>query len=961
MHRGSLRSAKRTCRGSRRAHSRIRTFDCLESRLAPAGDFSTAFALGSAGADVVQAIAGYDGPVVAGSFSGTVNFDPGSGTFNLTSAGGKDIFVASYDRMGRLLWAKGIGGPGDDEANAIALDGSGNAYVTGDFSGTVNFGPATLTTAGGTDIFIAKFDSSGNVLWARDLGGPGDDKGLGIGGDGSYILVTGSFSNTANFDPAATLASSQHTLISAGGTDAFFLKLTTDGTWQPGGPNPYNTYSWAERAGGPGDDSGTAVTIKSSQSYYFFTGDFSGTADLSIWQGSSPEYHTSAGGTDVFVTQLGFWGTRAFLQTFGGPGDDRGTSIALDPNGLGTYQTSYIYVGGFFHGTVDFSGGSGTGNLTSAGGSDAFVARYRYNNGAFVWADLAGGIGDDATYALYGDYSGVFAAGQYTGTVNFATGGATFDLHDAGQGSAFLWRLDPNGRFTSARGMGGTGPARALAVSGWAGFVGGSFQGTADFDQGYGGSFPLTSAGGNDGFVAKFMSTPDMVPIANNDAYSVAAGQTLTVGQDAHNTASSGISSNDVGRNGVGTGLSPRVVTYPQHGTLSPGFYGDFTYTPNASFVGTDTFTYRTWDNSVASNLATVTIMVVPSGTDPKPTLQTIPDRTIYPGQSSLTVDLQGSDADGEALTYSATADTQEHNLRLQLGLYSTGNLYYNWGGKQEKWMQGTGGVWYFITPDGSFSRWDGSNTASGPLVATVNIADYADPSRLYNAQPASANATLGVSGNQVTITPVAGYAGTLIVTATLGDGTNTISQTFNVRVLANTPPTLAAIPDQTMAVNPATLTLTLVATDPDLGPYGQAPQKLTYSGQTDSVEHQLSLDLGLFSNGNLYYNWGGKQEKWMQGTGGVWYFITPDGSFSRWDGSNTASGTLITILPTADYTDPSRLYNAQPATIPVTLGVSVNQLTIAPNSGYSGTFVVIVTVSDGLTTAQQRFKVTVS
>jgi hypothetical protein len=172
--------------------------------------------------------------------------------------------------------------------------------------------------------------------------------------------------------------------------------------------------------------------------------------------------------------------------------------------------------------------------------------------------------------------------------------------------------------------------------------------------------------------------------------------------------------------------------------------------------------------------------------------------------------------------------------------------------------------------------------------------------------------------------------------------------------LLPDTLLTLQPIPDQSIAANQANITIALQGSDPD-------GDTLTYSAQADSLEHHLRFNLGLYSNGNLYLNWGGKQEKWMQGTGGVWYFITPDGSFYHWDGSKTASGTVVATLPTADYTDPSLLYNAQAATIPVTLSVSGNRLTITPNSGYSGTFVVIVTISDGRATTRQRFKVTVT
>ena len=95
----------------------------------------------------------------AGEFTGTVDFDPGPGTFNLTSYGGYDIFVSKLDSLGNFIWARQMGGPDDEEAIAIALDATGKIYTTGYFWGTANFRPDTgtynLTSAGDFDAFCA--------------------------------------------------------------------------------------------------------------------------------------------------------------------------------------------------------------------------------------------------------------------------------------------------------------------------------------------------------------------------------------------------------------------------------------------------------------------------------------------------------------------------------------------------------------------------------------------------------------------------------------------------------------------------------------------------------------------------------------------------------------------------------------------------------------------------------------
>src|SRR5262245_44936828 len=124
-------------------------------------------------------------------FQGSANF--GSGVLNqttLVSAGPTDMFVAKYDSNGMLLWAKRAGGISSDVGQGIAVDGSGNSYVTGIFQGSATFGSGelnqtTLVSAGPTDIFVAKYDSNGMLLWAKRDVGRGRCRGRGIAVDGS--------------------------------------------------------------------------------------------------------------------------------------------------------------------------------------------------------------------------------------------------------------------------------------------------------------------------------------------------------------------------------------------------------------------------------------------------------------------------------------------------------------------------------------------------------------------------------------------------------------------------------------------------------------------------------------------------------------------------------------------------------------------------------------------------------
>lgn len=121
-----------------------------------------------------------DGNVyTTGYFQRTVDFDPGPGTTNLTSAGKTDIFVQKLDASGNLLWVKQMGGSKIEEGRSIATDVNGDVYTTGYFSDTVDFDPGNDTTfliaEGITDIFIQKLDANGNFLWAKQMGGTSEN------------------------------------------------------------------------------------------------------------------------------------------------------------------------------------------------------------------------------------------------------------------------------------------------------------------------------------------------------------------------------------------------------------------------------------------------------------------------------------------------------------------------------------------------------------------------------------------------------------------------------------------------------------------------------------------------------------------------------------------------------------------------------------------------------------------
>ncbi|MDD1434596.1 SBBP repeat-containing protein, partial [Dolichospermum sp. ST_sed6] len=167
-----------------------------------------------------------------GGFQGTVDFDPGTGTSNLTSAGGLDVFISKLNSDGSFAWAKSFGGTGTDFGTSIKLDSSGNIYTTGTFQGTADFDPgngtSNLTSAGSYDVFVSKLNSDGSFAWAKSLGGTLEDIANSITVDSSgNIYTTGYFNGTADFDPGTGTSN----LTSAGYDNVFVSKLNSDGSF----------------------------------------------------------------------------------------------------------------------------------------------------------------------------------------------------------------------------------------------------------------------------------------------------------------------------------------------------------------------------------------------------------------------------------------------------------------------------------------------------------------------------------------------------------------------------------------------------------------------------------------------------------------------------------------------------------------------------------------------------------
>jgi hypothetical protein len=265
--------------------------DAFVIRYSNAGDLLRAWTMGGDNDDVGRDIYVDDaGNVyVAGDFEGKIDLDPDLDDIR-RSKGHEDIFVAKYDDTADQKWGATFGGLDEDVRPSISVDPAGNVYVTGNFESTADFDPTSgvyeLTSHGEDDIFVARLNSSGALVWANAIGGLGSDRGEGIAA-GYYgdLFVTGSFHESVDFDPGTGEA----ILNSAGQKDAFIGRYGTNGMFLA-----------VQAISGPQQDVGSAIDLDKTDGLYV-AGSFQGTADFNV--GASAVLRTSAGDSDVFTVK----------------------------------------------------------------------------------------------------------------------------------------------------------------------------------------------------------------------------------------------------------------------------------------------------------------------------------------------------------------------------------------------------------------------------------------------------------------------------------------------------------------------------------------------------------------------------------------------------------------------------------------------------------------------------------
>lgn len=293
------------------------------------------------------------------------------GDTSVTSIGAMDVFIAKFDVNGNFQWVESAGGVTDDKGKSLAVNDSGDVYITGDINFTSKFGDYTVEHTGFSDSFVAKYGSDGVCKWAKSFGGTLFDSGecIEMANNGD-VVIAGNFGDQIEIN--------SQTIISQEFVDIFIARFGADGTFKE-----------IVSAGGVGNESVLALAIDSTSNIYI-----SGWYMSNITIGS--EKHYSNGIYDIFIAKYEPDNGFAWSKSFGGIASDEGSGLYLLPD-------NYLLFTGTFEQTIDF----GIKSLNSYGFDDGFFAMID-TSGSFQWVYQVEGTGSLDVRDCIADYNGNF-------------------------------------------------------------------------------------------------------------------------------------------------------------------------------------------------------------------------------------------------------------------------------------------------------------------------------------------------------------------------------------------------------------------------------------------------------------------------------------------------------------------------------------------------------------------------
>jgi hypothetical protein len=337
----------------------------------------------------------------------------------LNTINANDIFISKLDSTGNFVWAKHIGGTNAAYSNSLVLDHDGFLYIGGKLKGTVDFDPSvnvfnlSSVTPNHEDIFISKYDFTGNFIWAKVVGGGLHDACLAIAIDkNKNIYHAGQFQGSADFDPG--MNTFYLTATGLNNQNAYFSKLDSNGN-----------FIWAKQFEGNSNPSEIILDMAVNDSnQILLAGEFSYTVDFdpgpAIYNLYSPPMNNIVN-MDSYVGKYDSAGNFIWIKQFSGTNHTYLWRMDLDTLGS-------IYLGGRYLDTSDFDPGPGQFLLTSNDYFDICMVKLNAA-GDFQWAKSIGGNAADHCFDIITDKMGnVYSTGMFYATVDFDPGIDTFNL-----------------------------------------------------------------------------------------------------------------------------------------------------------------------------------------------------------------------------------------------------------------------------------------------------------------------------------------------------------------------------------------------------------------------------------------------------------------------------------------------------------------------------------------------------
>lgn len=392
-----------------------------------------------------------------------------------------------------LEWAKQFGGQnGGNTGNDIVHSPQGDLYCIGHFTGTVDFDPGpgvdTLNAITSSDLYIAKLNTTGDLLWVKQLGVASSDVGIGVATDNSgSVYVCGSFINTVDFDPGPN----NYLLNSPGSTNGYLLKLDSNGN-----------FCWAQYY--PASFSYALDVAVDPMGNVLLSGHFGGSADFDRGPGINILDTGSSSNSDAFVLKLDSAGVFIWARRFSGPGHQEPLAITTDPNGN-------VLTSGRFSQTVDFDPGPGT-DIQGFPNNGGFISKLT-SSGQYVWANT---FRKSSSWVIESSMdSCVYSVFYVADSTDFDPDSiGTYILSNSGgySGTLAYCKFNPDGSLAFAKQFGdgiGTETAYGLAMDQTRnGYVTGIFYNTTDFDPGPG-VFQLMNGNKTEVFVCSFDTAGD--------------------------------------------------------------------------------------------------------------------------------------------------------------------------------------------------------------------------------------------------------------------------------------------------------------------------------------------------------------------------------------------------------------------------------------------------------------------